>query len=41
MTHDKKGLSLLEQLNLNGFVYADERLYDAIEKMSQSVERKQ
>jgi hypothetical protein len=37
MMHDEIGLHLLEQLNLSGFVYADERLYDAIEKMARSV----
>jgi phosphonate transport system substrate-binding protein len=37
MMHDEMGHRLLEQLNLSGFVYADERLYDAIEKMARSV----
>ncbi|MDD5057131.1 MAG: PhnD/SsuA/transferrin family substrate-binding protein [Sideroxydans sp.] len=40
MLHDKNGHNLLEQLNLNGFVYADEHLYDAIEQMSRFVEER-
>jgi phosphonate transport system substrate-binding protein len=41
MTHDKEGRSLLKTLNLDGFGYGNELLYDSIEKMSQRVEKPQ
>jgi phosphonate transport system substrate-binding protein len=41
MVHDEEGQRLLKTLNLDGFVYGNERLYDAIEEMSRFVEKKQ
>lgn len=41
MALDNEGRRLLQTLNLDGFGYGNERLYDAIEKMSRSVEKRQ
>lgn len=38
---DNEGRRLLKTLNLDGFGYGNERLYDAIEKMSHSIEKPQ
>ena len=39
MVHDIKGGPLLDQLNLGGFVYGDEHLFDSIADMSLFVEK--
>lgn len=39
MTHDKEGIRLLNRLNLDGFVYGNDHLFDSIEEMSQFVEK--
>lgn len=39
MVHDIKGAPLLDQLNLGGFVYGDEHLFDSIADMSLFVEK--
>lgn len=39
MVHDTEGAYLLDRLNINGFVYGDEHLYDSIADMSRFVER--
>jgi phosphonate transport system substrate-binding protein len=41
MVRDKEGRSLLKTLNLDGFGYGNELLYDSIENMSQRVEKSQ
>jgi phosphonate transport system substrate-binding protein len=38
MVHDDEGTYLLDQLNLGGFVYGDDHLYDDIANMSRFVE---
>ena len=38
MVHDNEGANLLDRLNINGFVYGDEHLFDSIEEMSRFVE---
>lgn len=38
MVHDTEGTYLLDQLNLGGFVYGDDSLYDSIADMSRFVE---
>jgi phosphonate transport system substrate-binding protein len=39
MAHDVEGRYLLDQLNLGGFVYGNEHLYDSIADMSRFVEK--
>lgn len=39
MTHDKEGIRLLNRLNLDGFVYGNDHLFDSIEEMSRFVEK--
>ena len=39
MVHDVEGRYLLDQLNLGGFVYGNEHLYDSIADMSRFVEK--
>jgi phosphonate transport system substrate-binding protein len=39
MVHDAEGTYLLDQLNLGGFVYGDEHLYDSIADMSRFIEK--
>lgn len=39
MVHDEEGAYLLEQLNLGGFVYGNEHLFDSIADMSRFVEK--
>jgi len=39
MVHDEEGRSLLNRLNLDGFVYGNDRLFDSIEKMARFVEK--
>ncbi len=39
MVHDEEGAYLLDRLNLDGFVYGDDRLYDSIADMSRFVEK--
>ena len=41
MVRDKEGRGLLKTLNLDGFGYGNELLYDTIEQMSRLVEKKQ
>lgn len=41
MTRDDEGRALLKTLNLDGFGYGNEVLYDTIEKMSRMVEKRQ
>jgi len=40
MVHDKEGASLLDSLNLNGFVIGNPRLFDSIADMNRFVEKK-
>jgi phosphonate transport system substrate-binding protein len=40
MAHDREGLSLLDSLNLNGFVIGSQRLFDSIADMYHFVETK-
>lgn len=39
MVHDAEGSYLLDQFNLGGFVYGDDRLYDSIADMSRFIEK--
>lgn len=39
MTHDEEGTRLLNRLNLDGFVYGNDRLFDSIEEMARFVEK--
>ncbi len=39
MVHDDEGAYLLDRLNINGFVYGNEHLYDSIADMSRFVEK--
>lgn len=39
MSYDEEGVRLLGRLNLDGFVYGSDSLFDSIEKMSQFVEK--
>lgn len=39
MTHDKEGVRLLNRLNLGGFVYGNDHLFDSIEEMARFVEK--
>jgi len=39
MAHDEEGLRLLNKLNLDGFVYGNDSLFDSIEEMAQFVEK--
>lgn len=39
MTHDKEGARLLDRLNLDGFVYGENSLFDSIEEMSRFVDK--
>lgn len=39
MVHDDEGASLLDRLNINGFVYGNDHLYDSIADMSRFVEK--
>ena len=41
MAHDTEGADLLDRLNINGFGYGNEHLYDSIEDMSRFVEKRQ
>ena len=41
MVRDKEGRGLLKTLNLDGFGYGNEALYDTIEKMSRRIEKQQ
>jgi len=39
MTHDEEGSRLLNRLNLDGFVYGNDHLFDSIEEMARFVEK--
>ena len=39
MMHDEEGSRLLNRLNLDGFVYGSDRLFDSIEEMARFVEK--